>query len=57
MKLGVVFPQTEIGSDPVALRDFVQAVEGLGYDYILTYDHVLGASTDAPAQPASRRLR
>jgi probable F420-dependent oxidoreductase len=46
MKLGVVFPQTEIGSDPVALRDFAQAVEGLGYDYILTYDHVLGASTE-----------
>jgi len=46
MKFGVVFPQTEIGSDPVALRDFAQAVEGLGYDYILTYDHVLGASTE-----------
>ena len=46
MKLGVVFPQTEIGNDPVALRDYAQAVEGLGYDYILTYDHVLGASTE-----------
>ena len=46
MKFGVVFPQTEIGSDPVALRDYAQAVEGLGYDYILTYDHVLGASTE-----------
>ena len=46
MKFGVVFPQTEKGSDPVALRDFAQAVEGLGYDYILIYDHVLGASTE-----------
>ena len=36
-KFGVVFPQTEIGSDPVALRDFAQAVEGLGYDDILIY--------------------
>lgn len=43
MKLGVVFPQTEIGSDPLVIRDFVQAVEGLGYDYLLTYEHVLGA--------------
>jgi len=31
MRLGVVFPQTEIGTDPVAIRDFVQAVEGLKF--------------------------
>jgi probable F420-dependent oxidoreductase len=43
MKLGVVFPQTEIGSDPSAVRDYAQAVEGAGYDYLLAYDHVLGA--------------
>ncbi|MEP0764662.1 MAG: LLM class F420-dependent oxidoreductase, partial [Chloroflexota bacterium] len=43
MKLGVVFPQTEIGTDPLAIKDFVQAAEGLGYDYLLTYEHVLGA--------------
>ena len=30
MKLGVVFPQTEIGDDPVALRDYAQAAEALG---------------------------
>ena len=44
MKFGVVFPQTSIGSDPVAVRDFAQAAEGLGYDEILAYDHVLGAN-------------
>ena len=44
MKLGTVFPQTEIGSDPVAVRDYAQAVEGMGYDHILVYDHVLGAN-------------
>ena len=43
MKLGVVFPQTEIGADPIAVRDYVQAVEGLGYDHLLIYEHVLGA--------------
>ncbi|MBI3997989.1 MAG: LLM class F420-dependent oxidoreductase [Armatimonadetes bacterium] len=43
MHLGVVFPQTEIGTDPVAIRDFAQAVEALGYHHLLTYDHVLGA--------------
>ncbi|MDR7522094.1 MAG: LLM class F420-dependent oxidoreductase [Armatimonadota bacterium] len=43
MRLGVVFPQTEIGIDPHVIRDFAQAVEGLGYDHLLIYDHVLGA--------------
>ncbi len=46
MKLGAVFPQTEIGSDPAVLRDLAQAVEGLGYDYLLAYDHVLGADPE-----------
>ena len=45
MKTGVVFPQTEIGADPAAVRDYVQAVEGLGYSHMLVYDHVLGADT------------
>ena len=45
MKLGVVFPQTEIGSDPGAIREFAQVAEELGYSQILAYDHVLGADT------------
>ncbi len=45
MKLGVVFPQTEIGSDPGAIRDYAQTAEGLGYSHLLAYDHVLGADT------------
>jgi len=43
VKVGVVFPQTEIGSDPVAIRVFAAAVEELGYAHILAYDHVVGA--------------
>ena len=45
MNLGVVFPQTEIGPDPVAIRDYVQAAEELGYSHLIVYDHVLGADT------------
>jgi probable F420-dependent oxidoreductase len=45
MHIGAVFPQTEIGNDPGAIRDYAQAVEDLGYHHILIYDHVLGAST------------
>ena len=43
MQLGVVFPQTEIGSDPGAVRDYAQAAEALGYEHLLVFDHVLGA--------------
>ncbi len=46
MKIGVVFPQTEIGSDPAAVRDYVQAAEALGYSHLIVYDHVLGADTN-----------
>jgi probable F420-dependent oxidoreductase len=48
MNLGVVFPQTEFGNDPVAIRDYAQTAEGLGLGYLLAYDHVLGANPDRP---------
>ena len=47
MKLGVVFPQTEIGSDPGAVREYAQAAEGMGYNHILAFDHVLGANAES----------
>src|SRR5262245_13488628 len=43
MRLGAIFPTTEIGSDPAAVRDWAQAAEELGYDHMIVYDHVLGA--------------
>ncbi len=45
MRIGVTFPQTEIGNDPIAIRDYAQQVEALGYRHLLVYDHVLGANT------------
>lgn len=48
MHIGVVFPQVEIGTDSGAIRDYVQAVEAMGYTHILTFDHVLGANPDRP---------
>ena len=41
MNLGATFPQTEIGPDPVAVKTYAQAVEAMGFDYLLAYDHVL----------------
>jgi probable F420-dependent oxidoreductase len=43
MHVGVTVPITELGADLVALRDFIQAAEELGYDHIRLLDHVLGA--------------
>ncbi len=43
MQIGVTFPQTEIGSDPVVIRDYVQMIQGLGYQHLVIFDHVLGA--------------
>jgi probable F420-dependent oxidoreductase len=43
MKVGVVYPQIELGGDPNAVRRIGKAVEDLGFDYLLAYDHVLGA--------------
>ncbi|HEX5207755.1 MAG TPA: LLM class F420-dependent oxidoreductase [Steroidobacteraceae bacterium] len=43
MKIGAVYPQIELGGDPEAVRRIGTTLESLGYDYFLTYDHVLGA--------------
>ncbi len=43
MRIGVVFPQTELGGDVGAVRAYVQRVEELGYRHVLAYDHVVGA--------------
>jgi probable F420-dependent oxidoreductase len=48
MKVGVVFPQTEIGQDPVVIRDYAQAVEAMGYTHILAFDSVVGANPNRP---------
>jgi probable F420-dependent oxidoreductase len=48
MRVGVVFPQTEIGTDPAVIKDYAQTAEELGFLHILAYDHVIGAN------PASR---
>lgn len=46
MRIGVTFPQTELGGDRGAVKAYGQRVEELGYTHILIYDHVLGADPD-----------
>lgn len=43
MRIGVVFPQTEIGGDAGAVRAYAEHAEGLGFTHLLAYDHVVGA--------------
>jgi probable F420-dependent oxidoreductase len=43
MRIGVVFPQTELGGDPAVVRAYAQGVEELRFTHILAYDHVVGA--------------
>jgi len=46
MKIGVVYPQIELRGDPKAVREIGLATEQLGYDHLLVYDHVVGATHD-----------
>src|SRR4051794_39961227 len=44
MKFGAVLPTNEIGNDTGAVKAWAQAAEDLGFDRIIAYDHVLGAT-------------
>jgi probable F420-dependent oxidoreductase len=51
MELGAIFPTSEIGNDPVVIRDFAQAAEDLGYAHIMTYDHVVSGPHERREPP------
>jgi probable F420-dependent oxidoreductase len=53
MQTGAVLAQNEVG-DPGAIRAYAQAVKGLGYDFLVTADHVVGA--DPAAYPELERV-
>jgi probable F420-dependent oxidoreductase len=45
MELCAFFPTRDIGTDPAKIRDWAQAAEDLGFDWIEVADHVLGVNT------------
>jgi len=55
MLIGAVYPQTELGGDPASLARISQAVEELGYDHLLMYDHVVGIPAGGREPPAVSR--
>jgi probable F420-dependent oxidoreductase len=48
MLIGAVLPHNEIGTDPGAIKAYLQGVEDLGMTHLLIYDHVLGADPNRP---------
>jgi probable F420-dependent oxidoreductase len=41
MKIGAAYPTTEVAGDPQAIAKFVRAIEEMGYEHMVTYDHVV----------------
>src|SRR3712207_843362 len=54
MEIGAVLSQNELGADPAVIRDYAQAVQDLGYDFLVVADHVVGA--DPAAHPDLPRV-
>jgi probable F420-dependent oxidoreductase len=49
MRIGVIFPQLDLGGDVAAVRAYGQGVEQLGFSHVLAYDHVLGSDPEVHA--------
>ena len=47
VQLGAFFPTRDMPADRAVVRDWAQAAEGLGFDFIEVSDHVLGADRAA----------
>ncbi len=47
LRIGVVFPQTEIGNRVEDIRAFATGSEAMGFRHLLAYDHVVGGSLAA----------
>jgi probable F420-dependent oxidoreductase len=54
VQLGAVFSHGEVGGDLASIRDWAQAAQDLGYDFVVVSDHVVGA--DAAAHPELPRV-
>jgi len=49
MRVGVVFPQTEIGSSVADIRRYAVTAEKLGFAHLIAFDHVVGADPEVHA--------
>jgi probable F420-dependent oxidoreductase len=51
LRIGVIYPQIELGGDPRAFDAIVRAAEGLGYTSLAMFDHVAGAVHEGREPP------
>ena len=51
MQLGTLLPLGDIGGAPTVVREYAQAAEAIGYDFVEAPDHVLGASEASASEP------
>jgi alkanesulfonate monooxygenase SsuD/methylene tetrahydromethanopterin reductase-like flavin-dependent oxidoreductase (luciferase family) len=47
LQLGVSLPQTDIGGDPLVVKEFATTAEALGFSHLAVYDHVIGINPQA----------
>ncbi|MCB2075542.1 MAG: LLM class F420-dependent oxidoreductase [Novosphingobium sp.] len=47
MKIGAIFPHDTIEPDVGAIRTYTVAVEEMGFNHIISYDHVMGANAES----------
>ncbi len=43
IQIGAFFPTNDLPVDHVVIRDWAQAAEAIGIDFVVVSDHVLGA--------------
>src|SRR4051794_41909416 len=46
MRVGAIFSQADSGTDPDAIRRWAIDAEAAGFEHLLAYDHILGASPE-----------
>jgi probable F420-dependent oxidoreductase len=46
MRIGAVFSQADSGIDPDSIRQWAIDAEAAGFEHLMAYDHVLGATTE-----------
>jgi probable F420-dependent oxidoreductase len=46
MRIGAILSQADAGVDPDLIRAYAGGLEAAGYDHLMAYDHVLGASAE-----------
>jgi hypothetical protein len=57
MRIGAAYPQTELGGNPESIGKIGRAVEELGFDHFLIYDHVVGAAPEQRDPPRTSPTR